>query len=514
MRRIPMNTIKEVLRLTYLSKLSSRQVSLLANTSQSTVLEYCARFKKVSVPIEELIEYDNAKVISLLYPEIVPSRKKTTRPHPDWNIVHEELKQKGMTRQLLWEEYKEQHPDGYGYTQFKEYYNRFIKTINPSMRQIHYAGDKLFVDFSGLTMPIVDNKTGEIHKAHIFVAVLGASGYTYVHAVMSQNTEDFIDCHNGAFHFFGGVPNQVVPDNLKAAVISNKKGKVRLNESYADMGRHYGVAIIPARPYKPQDKSKVELGVKGIQRWILMKLRRRTFFDIDELNDAISSLLDAYNNKVIRRLGKSRSELFEELDRPVLHPLRSNNYLFRRYKQCTVAVDYHIELEGNGYSVPYTYLGKRVDVWYSRSSVTVSYQGGVIATHPRLWRRYEDSTLIEHMPQSHQYQYEKWNPGRILNWANTIGSDTVLLMQEIMKVRSHPVRGYKSCMAILSFSKTYGNKALELTCKKALSINTKSVSSIESILKRKTYLVKDGVDPVNNDLFNAHENIRGADTYK
>ena len=245
-----------------------------------------------------------------------------------------------------------------------------------------------------------------------------------------------------------------------------------------------------------------------------MKLRRRTFFDVNELNDAISSLLDGYNNKVIRRLGKSRSELFEELDKPSLHPLRANNYLFRRYKQCTIAVDYHIELEGNGYSVPYTYLGKRVDVWYSRNSVTISYQGGAIATHPRLSHHYEDSTLLEHMPKEHQYQYEKWNPGRILNWANSIGSDTVLLMQEIMKQRSHPARGYKSCMAILSFSKTYGSKALELTCKKALSINTKSVSSIESILKRKTYLDKEEMQPANNDLFNAHENIRGADTYK
>ena len=509
-----MHTIQEVLRLTYISKLSSRQVSLLTNTSQTTVVDYCSRFKKVSVPIEELLEYDNTKVMSLLYPEIVPSRKTTTRPHPDWDQVHTELKQKGMTRLLLWEEYKEQHPDGYGYTQFKEYYNRFIKTINPSMRQIHYAGDKLFVDFSGLTMPVVNAGTGEIHKAQIFVAVLGASGYTFVHAVMSQNTEDFIECHNKAFYFFDGVPNQVVPDNLKAAVISHKRGKVKLNESYADMGRHYSVAIVPARPYKPQDKSKAELGVKGIQRWILMKLRRRTFFDVNELNDAISSLLDDYNNKVIRRLGKSRSELFAQLDKPALYPLRANSYLFRRYKQCSVGVDYHIELEGNGYSVPYTHLGKRVDVWYSRNSVTISYQGETIATHPRLSHPYEDSTLIEHMPKEHQYQYEKWNPGRILNWANSVGTQTVLLMQEIMKVRSHPTRGYKSCMAILSFSKTYGKEALELSCSKALQINTHSVSSIESILKRKTYLVEDTDKPANNDLFNDHENIRGADTYQ
>ena len=508
-----MHTIKEVLRLKYLGNLSNRDIQTLGIASKSAVSNITTHFKKSGLTIDAALAMSEEELLSLFFEEAQKQPKKSARPHPDWNRVHKELKQKGMTRQLLWEEYKEQHSDGYGYTQFKEYYNRYKKSLNPSMRQIHYAGDKLFVDFSGLTMPIVDAKTGEIHKAQIFVAVLGASGYTYVHAVMSQNTEDFIECHNGAFNFYGGVPNQVIPDNLKAAVITHTKKKLILNESYADMGRHYGVAIIPARPYKPQDKSKVELGVKGIQRWILMKLRHRTFFDIDELNDAIASLLDAYNNKVIRRLGKSRSELFNELDKPALHPLRANTYLFRRHKQCTVAVDYHIEIEHNGYSVPYSYLGKRVDVWYSRNSVTISYRGEVIATHPRLSHPYEDSTLIEHMPPQHQYQYEKWNPGRILNWANGIGSNTAALMQKIMNKRSHPVRGYRSCMAILSLSKTYGDEALEKTCTKALQIDACRVASIESILKRKTYLEEER-NPINNDLFNAHENIRGADTYR
>lgn len=508
-----MSKIKEVLRLTYLSKLSSRQVKTLTGVSQSTVLDYCSRFNNTSVPIEELLEYDHEKVCTLLYPESLTRKASTSRPHPDWNDVHNELKQKGMTRQLLWEEYKKQHPDGYGITQFNEHYVRFKKTLNLSMRQIHYAGDKLFVDFSGLTMPIHNATTGEVHKAQIFVSVLGASGYTFVHAVMSQNTEDFIECHNEAFAFYGGVPNQVVPDNLKAAVISNKKGIVRLNESYADMGRHYGVAIVPARPYKPQDKSKAELGVKGIQRWILMRLRHHTFFDINELNDAISQLIDAYNDKVIRRLGKSRSELFEELDRPALHPLRANRYVYREHKQYTVRSDYHIEIDGSGYSIPFEYLGKRVDVWYSRQSVTISYQSEVIATHPRLSQPHEDSTITEHMPKKYQYQFEKWNPGRILNWALTIGSNTTTLMKQIMDSRSHPVRGYHSCMAILSFSKTYGSEALELACAKALEINTQSVGSIESILKRKTYLQEETACAVNN-LFNSHENIRGGDNYK
>lgn len=513
MRRTSVNTIKEVLRLKYLGRLSNRNIELLGIASKSAVSNYIARFKKSGLAIDEALEMKDSVLFARFYPELKQNHQQTEKPHPDWDYVHNELKKKGMTRQLLWEEHKEQHPEGYGYTQFKEYYNRFKQTLNPSMRQIHYAGDKLFVDFSGLTMPIHNAKTGEVHKAQIFVAVLGASGYTFVHAVMSQSTEDFIECHNEAFAFYGGVPNIVVPDNLKAAVISNKRGKVKLNESYADMGRHYGVAIIPARPYKPQDKSKVELGVKGIQRWILLRLRNHTFFDINALNDAIAQLIDAYNDKVIRRLEKSRTELFGELDRPVLHPLRANRYIYRQYKHATVGVDYHIELDGSGYSVPYAYLSKRVDVWYSRSRVTISYQGEVIAAHPRLSQPYHDSTIIAHMPAQHQFQYEKWNPGRILNWAKSIGEHTTLLMQSIMKTRSHPVRGYKSCMAILSFSKTYGNEAVELACTKALEINIHSVGSIESMLKRKTYLQEEAAKPVNN-LFNSHENLRGSETYQ
>lgn len=514
MRRLSMSTMKEVLRLKYLGDLSNRNIEHLGIASKSAVSNFTARFEKSTLTIDEALKMEDKKLSALLFPELRQYQSKTTKTHPDWNYVHSELSKKGMTRLLLWEEYKEQYPNGYGYSQFKEYYNRYKKTLNPSMRQVHYAGDKLFVDFSGVTMPIANAITGEIHKAQIFVSVLGASGYTFVHAVMSQNTEDFIKCHNEAFTFYGGIPNQVVPDNLKAAVISHKRGVVKLNESYADMGRHYGVAIVPARPYKPQDKSKVELGVKGIQRWILMKLRHQTFFDINELNEAIAGLLDTYNNKVIRRLGKSRTELFEELDRASLHPLRSELYTYRQYKKATVGIDYHIELDGNGYSIPYTYLGKKVDVWYASNSVTVSYQGEVIAIHPKISQPYHDSTLTEHMPASHQYQYEKWNPGRILNWATDIGESTVALMKTIMESRSHPVRGYKSCMAILNFSKTYGNEALELTCKKAMQIGTRSVASMESILKRKTYLDTMEHEVVNNTVFNAHENLRDSEIYK
>ena len=434
-----MSKTKEVLRLKYLSDLSNRNIEKLGVASKSAVSNISTHFEKSGLSIDEALEMEDAKLSALLFPELKQYQPKTDKPHPDWNYIHSELSKKGMTRLLLWQEYKEQHPNGYGYSQFKEYYNRYKKVLNPSMRQVHYAGDKLFVDFSGVTMPIANAITGEIRKAQIFVSVLGTSGYTFVHAVMTQSTEDFITCHNEAFAFYGGIPNQLVPDNLKAAVISHKRGVIKLNESYADMGRHYGVAIVPARPYKPQDKSKVELGVKGIQRWILMKLRHQTFFDINDLNDAIATLLDAYNNKVIRRLNKSRTQLFEEMDKPSLHSKRSEPYLYRQYKQATVGIDYHIELEGNGYSVPYTYLGKKVDVWYSLNAVNISHRGEVIASHLKLSQSHQDSTLIEHMPASHQYQYEKWNPGRILNWANDIGEHTVTLM------KSHYAKPVTSC---------------------------------------------------------------------
>jgi len=515
MRRLSMNRIKEVLRLKYLGKLSNRNIQSLGIASKSAVSNYIARFEKSSLTIDEVLAMPDAKLLALLFPELKQYQLgNTEKPHPDWNYVHTELAKKGVTRQLLWEEYKEQHPDGYGYSQFKEYYNRYKQTLNPSMRQIHYAGDKLFVDFSGLTMEIRDPITQEIKKAQIFVAVLGASSLTFAHAVLSQSTEDFIECHNKAFNFYGGVPNIVVPDNLKAAVITHTKNKLVLNRSYADMARHYGVVIAPARPYHPQDKAKVEAGVKGVQRWILAKLRHRTFFDIDELNEAIASLLDAYNDKVIRRLQKSRRELFELLDKDALHPLRTHEYRYREYKCATVGIDYHIELCGNGYSVPFGYKGKKVDIWYSRSSVTILYRGETIATHPRLSHPYEDSTLIEHMPPQHQYQYEKWNPKRILNWAQSIGVETMALMEEIMQSRSHVVRGYKSCMAILSFSKTYGDEALELTCKKARTLNIRSVASIESILKKKSYLQQSEQSVANNTLFDQHENIRGSKNYQ
>lgn len=517
MRRICMSKIKEVLRLKYLNQLSNRQIQSITGVSRNSVANYLNCFIELKVSLRDVLELKESDLEQLFHPNKSASSSKKSKLkniHPDWNYVREELSKKGMTRALLYEEYKSAQPELYSYSQFNRYYAKFLKSVNPSMRQVHYAGDKLFIDYSGVTMPIVDQRTGEISKAQIFVSVLGASGYTFVHASPTQSTRDFINAHVLAFRFYNGVPNILVPDNLKAAVISHKKGVVKLNESYADMARHYGVAIEPARPYKPQDKAKVELGVKAIQRWILMKLRYHTFFSVDELNQQINLLLDGYNNKTIRRLGKSRTELFEQLDKPALHPLRANNYIYKEFKCATVGVDYHVELEGSGYSVPYQYLGKKVDITYSATSVVITLAGEIIAHHPRLFRPYHDSTLQVHMPREHEYQYEKWNPRRILNWANSIGVSTTALMQSIMESRSHQVRGYKSCIAILSFSKTYGADALEMAATVAYELSIYKVASIESMLKTKSYLLHNSQTCANNNTFlNNHKNIRGSEYY-
>ena len=507
-----MATIHEVLRLSIQGGLSSRQIEQLGIASRSSVSNIKARLKSSGLKAEEALKLSEAQLQAKLFAPKAPP--KSDRPQPDWAEVHRQLRQKGMTRLLLWQEYKARHPEGFGYTQFKHHYNRYQSTLNPSMRQIHYAGDKCFVDFSGLTVPLVDPVSGQIRKAQIFVAVLGASGYTFVHAVEDQSTEAFIRCHVEAFAFYGGVPNQIVCDNLKAAVIRHRGKEIRLNESYADMGRHYGVAIVPARPYRPQDKGKVEAGVKGIQRWILMRLRHQSFFDIESLNEAIGPLLDHYNAKKIRRLGQSRLETFNAMEREALHPLPKTPYLYREHKRMTVGIDYHVELEGCGYSVPYQHLGKKVDVWYSWQHVSIVSQGEVLALHPRLHRPGEDSTLPEHMPPAHRAQHEKWHPQRILTWARSIGEQTAALMEEIMAARTHPARGYRSCLAILNFAKRYGEGALEEACSQARALKLHKVSAIERLLNYPQSHQTSAKPMSQSDCFNTHENLRDAAEYR
>ena len=513
-----MKQVRDVLQLHSVMNLSLRRIEGATRVAKSTISDYIKRFKTSGLSIEQINILDDDSLRLKLFPEhssVIVSR----RAMPDMNYLHKEMKLRKKTKvtlQLLWEEYKRDNHDGYEYTQFRLYYSRFKQTLNPSMRQTHLAGEKVFVDYSGLTMPIYNQRTGEVEKAQVFVAVLGASGYTFVHATPSQTQEDFIYSHVLMYGFFGGVPRVVVPDNLKSAIISNNKNGIVLNESYADLNRHYSIAVEPARPRKPKDKPKAEQGVQAIQRYILARFRHHKFFSVDELNQALAPLLDRYNNKIIKHLQKSRTELFEEIDKPYLNPLPMNRYVYKQFKIARVNQDYHITLEKCNYSVPFKYIKEEVEVRYSTQSVYVYHKHKLIASHPRLRRIGESSTLHEHMPNDHQYINEKMNPDRLRSWAKNIGEYSSVFVEDAFEEVEHNPQAYRKISAVLSLAKLYGNTELELALMYAVKMRTITTKSIKSILDKKLYLAKSANNTTTpkQSLFDTHTNIRGADEYK
>ena len=517
MRITPMKKIREVLELHIKIKLSARKIQSIVGVPRSTVLDYISRLKKSDIDINELDSLDDEQLKAKLFGSI-KNTPKYKKPLPDYNYIYNELKnskKSEVTVKLLWEEYRETYPEGYEYTQFRILYNRFKKKLNPSMRQVHIAGDKVFVDYSGLTMPIYNAKTGEVDKAQIFVAVLGASGYTFVHASMSQKQEDFINSHVIAYSFFGGTPRSVVPDNLKSAIISNNKNGIVVNESYKDLARHYSMIVEPARPYRPKDKSKAEQGVLGIQRYILARLRHQKFFCINELNDAMSTLLDDYNNKVIKHLEQSRSQMFKEIEKKSLKALPSNIYVYKQFKIARVNQDYHISLLKCNYSVPFKYLREEVEIKYSINSVEIFHKNKLIATHPRIHHVGQTSTLTEHMPKEHEYIHQNMNPNRLRSWAKNIGEYSSEFVEDAFNAVDHHPNAYRKIVSVLSLAKLYGQTELELALMYALEQRTTQTKSIKSILDKKLYLGTAANNvPTTPSLFNTHKNLRGADEYK
>lgn len=509
-----MKDISKALKMRYMANISLREIAIATKLPHTTIADYCKRFDNSSYNLDVLLSFGDDKIISILFPNKKIVQKNLEKPMPDVEYIHKEIVKKGVTFELLWYEYKDIHPDGYGLSQFKEYYYRYKKRLNPSMRQTHIPGDKLFVDYSGLTMNVIDQFTGEVSKVQVFVAVLGASGYTFVHATKSQTLKDFILSHTKAFDFFGGVPNVLVPDNLKSAIISNNKKGIVENESYSELARHYDCVISPARPRKPKDKPKAEQGVQGIQRWLIAVLRNRIFFNVDEINEALSPLLDRYNNKVMKHISKSRNELFLELDSPVLNPLPNNKFIYKEFKVAIVHLDYHVELHKCYYSVPYKYLKEKVEIRYSIATVEIYHQNILIATHARLHRINDTSTKKEHMPLNHQYANEKMNPTRLKNWGETIGESAHLFVNQKLEDAQYPTNAYRSTIAILNLAKLYGKENLNLALGYALSINATSTKSIESILAKKLYLLGLPIIASNNAILNTHENLRGKEYYQ
>ncbi len=518
-----MKQTREVLRLYLLADLSSRKIQGATGVARTTVQDYIRRCKQSDISVETLNTLNDDALRVKLFGEQTSMTVKSNKVMPDYNIIHQELKQSKkdktkVTLMFLWEAYKEQYGcDAYEYTQFRVYYRRYKQKLNPSMRQIHIAGEKLFVDYSGVTIAIYNQKSAEVETAQVFVAVLGASGYTFVHITPSQKQEDFILSHVLAYEFFGGTPEVVVPDNLKSAIIFNdKKHGLVVNESYAALARHFSMRVEPARPRKPKDKPLAEQGVQAIQRYILARFRHQKIFSVDEANEKISEILDKYNNKVMKHIGKSRTQLFAELDKPELRALPANRYIYEQFKIARVNMDYHITLEKCNYSVPFKYLKEQVEVRYSTQHVRIYFKNEIIATHPRLRSPGETSTLHEHMPNDHQYIHEKMNPDRLRSWAKSIGEYSTVFVEDSFEAVEHKANAYRQIVAVLSLAKRYGNTELELALMYATGHRILRVKSIISILDKKLYLQKS----VNNEnykiptLFDTHNNLRGPDTYK
>jgi transposase len=489
--------------------MSQHTIARSLGLSQGTVSKYLNRTRRagLSWPLPPELD-DDARLETRLYPPPceLPSDE---RPQPDWAVVHRELRRASVTLMLLWEEYCDTTSDGFSYSWFCERYKEWVGRLKPTLRQVHVAGEKLFVDYSGHTMEVIDGLTGEVLTAQIFVAVLGASNFTYAEASFSQSLPDWISSHVRAFTFFGGTARQTVSDNLKAGVTRACFHEPMINRTYADLARHYSTAILPARPYRPKDKAKVEVGVQIVGRWILARLRNRHFFSLAALNEAVHDLLIDLNNRVLRSWGRSRRELFEELDRPALTPLPDEPYEYAEWKRCRVNLDYHVEFAKHYYSVPYNLVRQEVEARITQKTVEIFLRGKRVASHLRSTLPHRPTTVAEHMPSSHR-RYRDWTHERIRCEAAKTGPDVDTLIDVILRSRPHPEQGFRSAIGILGLVKRYGSERVDAACARALLLNARSYKSVAAILKNGT----DKMAPPTQDapiLF--HSNIRGRGYY-
>jgi transposase len=508
-----MRKTRELLRLHYELKLGQRQIARSVQISQSTVHDYLARFAQsgLSWPLPEGV--GEAELEAAMFPaEPTAEPVSGQRTMPDFVHIHKELQQhKHTTLELLWEEYRAAHPDGYRYSRFCHYYQQWKQQRDLVMRQEHHPGEKLFVDWAGATIPVHDPETGAVSQAPLFVAVLGTSNYTYAEATRSQELEPWISAHVRAFEFIGGCPKLVVPDNAKTGVTRACRYDPDLNPTYQEMALHYGVGVVPARPYKPRDKAKVEVGVQIAQRWIVAALRHRKFFSLHELNLAIRELLDKLNRRPFQKRAGSRDSLFVELDQPALRPLPAERFDMSAWRQAKVNIDYHIQFDDSFYSVPYTLTGKTVEVRATASTIEIFHRGERVASHVRAHKPYQASTLPEHRPRSHQAHLE-WPPSRIVEWAATIGPHTAQVVEKILAAFPHPEMGYRSCLGIIRLSQRYSPSRMEAAAQRALATGAIRYKSIDSILRRS--LDQQPLAEATAERPTTHDNIRGAEYFE
>lgn len=506
-----MPRVREILRLHAEMGLSGRAIARSLGISPSTVTSVLGRVKAAGLSWPLPSEFDDDALLEArLFPS--PSGRPTSIHEPDWSQIHKELRRKGVTLLLLWVEYKAAHPDGLQYSRFCERYRQWTKTLNLSMRQEHRAGEKMFVDYAGSTIGVVDRDTGEVRQAQVFVAVLGASGYAYAEAQWSQDLGSFIGGHVRAFEFFGGVPELVVPDNLKAGVRHADRYEPGLNRTYAEMASHYGCAVLPARPRRPKDKAKAEVSVLLVERWILAVLRKRTFFSLAEVNEAIRELLVKLNEKPFQKLEGSRKSLFETLDKPALRPLPPRPYEFAVWQTARVNIDYHIAVHGIYYSVPYTLVGQQLDVRITQNVVEAFYRGRRVASHARVFRKGQYVTEPLHRPKAHQAHAE-WTPSKLIAWAESVGPSTGIFVTKLLESKRHPEQGYRACLGLLHLAKQYSNERLEAAALRAVTIGAISYRSVKSILDKGLDHLALPSSESQAPPAPTHENLRGAGYY-
>jgi len=505
-----MRKIEEVLRLRLGAKLGIRQVAAAVGVGKATVSDYVARAEAQGLSWPLPAGMDGAELERRLFPATTV-RRMASREQPDWAAVHRELRRPGVTLQLLWQEYIERHPQGYSYTRFCELYGAYKGRLDVVMRQTHRAGEKLFVDYAGQRSGVVDADTGEVCAAEIFVAVLGASNYTYAEATWTQALPDWIGAHVRALEFFGGAPEILVPDNLKSAVSKAHRYEPDLNPTYQDFARYYGVAVVPARVRRPRDKAKAEAGVLLVERWILARLRHQTFFSLTALNAAIATLLDDLNERPFKKLDGSRRSHFDAIDRPALRALPASAYEYAEWRKARVAPNIHIEVDGHYYSVPHTLVKRQLDVRLTARIVEVFHQHQRIASHQRGAKKGGYTTLKEHMPERHQRSLD-WTPERLIAWGRKSGPATGAVIEHLLGARAHPQQSFNACFGVMRLGQAYGQARLEAACQRALLTGALRYKSLESILKngldQQPVSTPDTVaEPI------AHANVRGSRYY-
>jgi transposase len=502
-----MRKTREILRLKFETELSQRAIARAMGISNSTVTDVLHRLVAAGLAWPLPDGMGDGELEARLYREQGASAPD---PHqPDWASVHAELGRKHVTLQLLWTEYRAVHPEGYGYSWFCEHYRRFAGRIDLVMRGDHKAGEKLFVDWAGKKLPYLD-ESGELREASLFLAVLGASNYTYAEAFADQRSESFLTGHVHAFSFFGGVPELLVPDNLKTGVAQPDRYEAEIAAPYRELAAHYGAAVLPARQGKPRDKAKVESGVLCAYREIAAPLRHRTFFTLAELNEAIALQLQLLNERPFQKLPGSRRSVFAEREAPLLRALPAEPYSCRSRKLATVHIDYHVELAGHYYSVPYHLVRERVELRFDERTLEVYHQGVRVALHVRSHAKGRASTDPAHMPAAHR-ALAAWTPERITAWAAQVGPATAALTAAIMADRPHPELGFRSCLGILRLSERYGAARLEAACARGLACGARSYRSLRSILERGLDAVPEAGAAIPPAL--AHANLRGANYY-